>query len=429
MSQRPWRTRAPRVPFPRPFRLFAGLAAIILASAIPAGTPLGAGPLGAGPLGIGSPATVQAASCPSSLQSLVNHAASGSTLSVPACTFHESVTINKRLTLLAHGAVIDGDNSRSAGLVVTASHVTVDHLTVQNVKAGDHRGGIYVSGVSYFSLRHSLVRYGGPACLSLNGGTGHRISYNRFASCAQEGFFVNGVSNTVFYGNHIDHNNPHRAYDWTVEAGGGKTMNSTGVTFDHNKVNNNRGPGLWFDNHARNVRVVHNRIYSNDREGVFFEISDGATIAANSIWKNGFGFAAWGYGAGITISSSDRAHVYGNTLAWNARQISVISQNRNSPPHVGTVVHDNIMISASGEKVAGWYDDHGGSLFSSANGNHGYRDRFWVGVREPSGGRFEWSGGRSTLSAYNRTRGEESGKYMTTSQRNTALKAAGIPLP
>jgi parallel beta-helix repeat protein len=173
--------------------------------------------------------------------------------------------------------------------------------------------------------------------------------------------------------------------------------------------------------------VTNNRVHHNDRDGIFFEISSGARIEGNSVWNNGSGFAAWGYGAGITISSSDRAQVRGNVVAWNARGISVISQDRNLKPHNNNTVTDNVVVAARGDKVAGWYDDHGGSLYSSANGNSGSGNRYWVGSAEPSSGRFEWSGARTTLAAYNATRGEEGATYLSTGERDAILGGAGIP--
>jgi hypothetical protein len=425
MAYEPWQSPALETPTRPPIatasRRFGVIAALALAVSAVIGGPAAA------PGSVAAASAATTAGCTTSFQSLVNSAPSGGTITLSPCTFHQTVTIAKRLTVHANGAVIDGDNTRSAGLVVTASDVAIDGLTVTHVRGGDHRGAVYVTGVSRFTLQNSVARDSSPACLSLNGGTGHRILNSELTGCAQEGYFINRVSSSTLSGNHIHHNNMNFAYNWEVEAGGGKTMASRAVTFDHNEVDNNHGPGIWFDEHDVDVVVTANRIHDNDREGVFFEISSGANIGSNSVWRNGWGFVAWGYGAGITISSSDRANVHDNTVAWNARQISVISQNRNSPPHVNNVVHDNTMLSARANKVAGWYDDHGGSLFSSANGNHGYGDRFWVGAAEPTSGRFEWNGGRSTLSAYNATNGETNGVNISAAARDAALSAAGIP--
>ena len=374
----------------------------------------------------GGDATVLAA-CPN-FQTLVNNASAGSTVTIPACTYHQSVTISKALTIHASGAIIDGDNVRSSGLVINHSDVTVEGLTVKRVRADDHRGAIYSNGPSRITLRNVVARDSTPICLSLHGGTGHQVLDSRLTNCAREGFFVNGVTDTLFARNTIDRNNPNLAADWFDEAGGGKAMASRRVTFDANTVAYNHGPGIWFDNGVVDVAATNNKVHHNDRDGIFFEISNGAEISGNAVWENGFGFAAWGYGAGITISSSDNATVHHNTVAWNARGISVISQNRHSPPHQNNYVHDNVVMSSTADRVAGWYDDHGDTLFLSANGNHGSSDRFWVGKAEPSNCRFAWKGCRSTLSSYNSTAGEDGATYLSTADRNSLLAAAGIPL-
>jgi parallel beta-helix repeat protein len=426
MSQRPWQTPALHFARLRPVRLLSIAAGVALASTVVVGRPVG----GALDVDFGTSATAQAATitaCPSSMQSLINGAASGSTITIPACTFHQSVTISKPLTLHATGAVIDGDGIRSTGLVVLANDVTVTGLTVTGVNASGHVGAVWVNGPSRFTFSHGVIRNSSPICISFNGGSGHSVLSSELANCSREGYFLTGVSNARIAGNHIHDNNPQLANDPQNEAGGGKVSESSGVRFEGNEVDHNRGPGIWYDNHSSNGIVTGNRVHHNDWDGIFFEISNRVTISGNSIWENGWGRPAWGYGAGITISSSDNATVANNTVAWNARQISVISQNRNSPPHVDNVVHGNVMASGNGNLVAGWYSDNGTSLFSSTNGNHGYSDKFWVAVKEPSSNRFAWNGPRSTLSSYNSTRGEEGGTYLSTAARDAALAAAGVP--
>ena len=372
----------------------------------------------------GSPA---AAAC-GSLQSLVDLAGPGSTITAPACVYHEAVSIHKALTINATGAVVDGDHVRTIGVAVLADDVTINGLTVRNVVPGSHGGAVWSSGVSRFTFRDGAALDSATICISLNGGTGHRVLDSELSGCGKEGYFMNGVSDTLFRGNRIHDNNTALAFDPEVEAGGGKTMASQRVTFDGNEVAHNGGPGIWFDNGVVGATAINNRVHDNDRAGIFFEISNGARISGNAVWNNGFGFVAWGYGAGITISSSDRADVHDNTLAWNARGISVISQARELQPHNGDVVHGNVIVQAAGAFVTGFYDDHGGTLFDASNGNEGYGNRYWVGVGEPSTDRFGWSGPKSRLSDYNATPGEEAGSYLTTPDRDAALASAGIPI-
>ncbi len=361
-----------------------------------------------------------------SFQSMVDSAASGSTITIPPCTYTEIVEVRKPLTINAAGVTIDGGDTRAYGIKILASDVTVNGLTVTRVKGGAHVGAVWTTGISRFTFRDGVARDSATVCVSLNGGSGHRILDSRMTGCGKEGYFANGTTDILFRGNRIDHNNTDLAFDPQSEAGGGKVMASSGVTFDSNEVDHNGGPGIWFDNGVSNVTVINNSSHDNHESGIMFEISSNATISNNAVWNNGFGHAAWGFGAGILVSSSDGARIIGNTVAWNARGISVISQGRNLSPHSGNEIRDNVIVSQGGSFVAGFYDDHGGSLFTNSNSNSGSGNRYWIGAAEPSNDRFHWSGPRSTLSAYNGTPGEDGGSYLSTSARDAALAAAGI---
>lgn len=378
-----------------------------------------------GVVGVSAPPTVEAA-C-GSFQNRVNKAAPGSRIKIPKCTYRESVVISKPLTIDAYGVTIDARGAQH-GLLIQANDVTVNGVTVTNASGGDHHGAVQVNSASRFTLRRAKVHDSATVCLTLNGGAGHRIIKSNLMRCGKEGYFGNGISKTKFIGNWIHHNNTDLKWDPQVEAGGGKIMASRGITFAWNKVWANGGPGIWFDTGVRNVVVKKNRVWNNHESGIMFEISNGARILGNKVWGNGFGHAAWGFGAGILISSSDNAKIRYNTVAWNARGISVISQKRPTKPHKGNVISDNVIISDTGRFVTGFYDDHGGSLFYGANGNRGYDNRYWIGASQPSGERFHWKGPRTTLAAYNQTRGEQRGRYISTTKRNAILRSKNMPI-
>lgn len=371
------------------------------------------------------PATVDAA-C-GSFQSRVDNARAGSTITIPKCTFHESVEIYKKITINAYGATIDAGGA-AHGVRIQANDVTINGLYVKNAGGGSLDAAVYTSGASRVTLRKMKIFGSANVCLSLNGGTGHRILSTSLKYCGKEGFFGNQIRNTLFKGNWIHHNNEARQFDPQSEAGGGKIMASSGITFDHNKVWKNGGPGIWFDNLVKNATVKYNRVWSNYESGIMFEVSQGARIYGNSVWRNGFGHADWGWGPGILISSSDGAKVWNNVVAWNARGISVISQDRQLSPHTGNVVHDNVIISKGSSFVTGFYDDHGGSMYAASSNNRGYDNRYWIGSREPTGERFYWNGGHSKLSAYNGTLGEARGSYISKAKRNAILRARHMPL-
>jgi parallel beta-helix repeat protein len=379
----------------------------------------------AGAFSAAAPNPVEAA-C-GSFQNRVNNAKAGSTITIPKCTYHGQVTVSKPLAINAYGVTINAGGAQH-GLLIQANDVTVKGVTVKNASGGSHHGAIQVNGSNRFTLRGAKVKDSATVCLTLNGGSGHRIYKSHLTGCGKEGYFGNGISNTKFINNWIHHNNTNLAYDPQVEAGGGKIMASSGITFAWNKVWANGGPGIWFDNGVKNVVVKQNRVWNNHESGIMFEISNGAEIYGNKVWGNGFGHAAWGFGAGILISSSDNAKMRYNTVAWNARGISVISQNRPTKPHKGNVIRDNVVISKSGAFVTGFYDDHGGSLFTTGNGNRGHDNRYWIGQGQPTNDRFHWNGPRTTMQAYNATRGEERGKYISKAKRNEILRAKKMPI-
>jgi parallel beta-helix repeat protein len=382
-----------------------------------------------------TPAPPPAPGCPSSLQALVDAAPSGGTVSVGACVFHQTVTIAKPLTLLGNATVITGDRTRTYGIVVTANDVTIDGMTVMDTTNPAQDGAVRVRNASRFVFRNGSITGAAGACISIVGGANNTVARSNLAYCGQEGFHATGVTGLTYDSNTIHDNNPNMAYDPYWEAGAGKVTNTSSLVFRGNNVYANRGPGLWCDIACTGVTFTGNRVHDNDQSGIFFEISDGALIENNAVWNNGWTRTGWGWGAGILVSSSRNAEVRNNTVAWNADGISVISQGRGDAPGpiVGNNVHDNVVVmgpksSDSSEKMAlAWLQDWGGVLYAAGSNNRGSGNRYWVTVAEPQGGRYNWNGGMSTLSAFNATPGEESGAYLTTAQKDSALSTAGIP--
>ena len=383
-------------------------------------------------LRLGQPATL--AECAASLQRRVNSASAGSTLNVPACAFRETVHVTKALTIRTVGAVVYGQRQRQHAFVITADHVTIDGFGVQGTTNRAQDGAIRVRDSSRFTLRNAHIHDTGGACVSIAGGSGHRVLDSELAYCAQQGYHITAVHNSLVARNRIHHNNPNRQYDPGWEAGGGKATVVRGLTFDANRVYSNRGPGLWCDVDCRDVVYKDNRVRNNTGPGILFETGDGATITNNRIFRNGFGFPAWGWGGGIVLSSSADAEVFGNIVAWNADGISVISQARGDNPGARDhYVHDNVIVISpkstdrSDKFMLAWQQDHAGGIYSRSSNNRGANNRYWHAQAEPTWARFEWSGPKSTLAAFNATRGERNGRYLSTAEKNTVLSNAGMP--
>jgi hypothetical protein len=388
-------------------------------------------------------ATVAPTACPSTLQSMVDAAAPGATVNVPVCTYAETVTITKPLMLTTAGAKVDGQGTRKYAFVVKANDVTIDGFEVTGTVNPAQEGAVHVRSSSRFSLRNAYIHHTGGACLSVSGGSGHRIVDSELAYCAQQGFHLPNVSDTVVARNRIHHNNPNRAYDMNWEAGGGKAVRVLRVTFEGNDVYANGGPGLWCDIDCRTVTYRNNRLHHNDWAGIMFEISDGAVITGNSAWENGWNKRTWGWGAGILIASSRNVEVTGNLVAWNADGISVISQNREGhygwQPGVSTwnsVVNVNVhrndiavapQASDTTDKfMLAWLQDWSGVMFQSNSNNRGANNRYWHAQSEPTT-RFAWSGGKSRLNDFSATPGDSSARYLTKAEMTSLLQAAAMP--
>src|SRR4029079_4073713 len=149
------------------------------------------------------------------------------------------------------------------------------------------------------------------------------------------------LSDSVIRDNRFTGNNT-AGFDPGYEAGGMKLGMPAGVTVSGNEADNNAGPGIWCDAYCSAITISGNRVHDNTRPGILYEISTAGTITGNAVWENGFGFPGWGWGGGIVVSSSGTTDVSGNTVAWNADGIVVISQSRaGSPAVTGNVVPDN----------------------------------------------------------------------------------------
>lgn len=126
----------------------------------------------------------------SSIQSAVNSASAGSTITVLAGKYDEQLNLNKPLTLQAQGKV------ETRAIVISAANVTVRGFDVTNVNATDP-GGINVHGDNCLvedNYVHETAREG----IYINSdSTGCVVRNNRIYKADMAGIAVDGVGNTV----------------------------------------------------------------------------------------------------------------------------------------------------------------------------------------------------------------------------------------
>jgi parallel beta-helix repeat protein len=344
--------------------------------------------------------------CPYSLQAAVAVAAPGSTLDVTGCgPYREVVTVTHPMTII--GASITGATA-----------------TLQS-------GDLQISNAHDVVIRGARVTDSSGACISADDSRSITIEDSLMYNCGQEGFHFSHVNGLFFTGNRVTSNNASGAIDPEWEAGGGKAGTSANLVFSGNEVDHNGGPGIWFDISCSHVVIRNNLVHDNTYAGILFETSTGAQIYANSVWSNGADKAVWGWGAGILISSSSRAEVHDNVLAWNASSgISVISQDRTDAP--GPVadndIHDNVTAGLDGSWLMFWAQDWSGQMFQEASNNRGANDRYWAPGPEDGRPRFAWDGqSLATLTSFDATLGEQGGRYLSTAAIKAILSANNIP--
>ena len=283
-----------------------------------------------------------------------------------------------------------GDDPRShvveQAVAPSLVQATVDAVTIANlvlehaanpaqVGAIENREGAPSSG-SGWRVVDNEVRYNHGVGVGVADAS--TVTGNLIRDQGQLGIGVWGTG-AVFSDNELVRNGG-AGYDPDWETGGAKLWTTTGVTFTHNYVHDNLGPGLWADGGNINTSYTYNKITDNGNAGIQHEISYDATIMHNEISGNGKRRKGWAWDAGIQIQSSGGIRlieVAYNRVTDNANGISLIDSGDRTTeqpaPHgdhkVQNVwVHDNIVGLATGQST-GAVEDTGNSAIFTDNGN------------------------------------------------------------
>jgi len=137
----------------------------------------------------------------------------------------------------------------------------------------------------------------------------------------QMGIKTQNGDDGLILGNEIADNN-YAGVDPEFEAGGTKFVKTTDLIARNNCVHDNLGHGLWFDIDNINPLLEHNIVFSNERDGIKYEISYTGKIRNNYAFKNG------------TLYTGNEANLAGSQI-----------KSQNSP---GTIIEDNVVVVFSG---------------------------------------------------------------------------------
>jgi parallel beta-helix repeat protein len=204
----------------------------------------------------------------------------------------------------------------------------------------------------------------------VGGGSGGLVLNNYIHDNGQMGVMSNGTTGAVFRNNEIAFNNTD-GFSIGWEAGGGKFVGTTSLTFDGNYSHDNRGEGIWTDTNNINTVFSHNRIVHNYADGIAGEASYDAKIFGNVIRANGLtGCGCWG--AGVLLVSSSNHEIYNNEIDSNQHGIVLQMDDRGSGKYGkfqidNDYVHDNVITMPSG--WTGMEQNVGDDSYFTSHGN------------------------------------------------------------
>lgn len=274
----------------------------------------------AGTLGLIT-AAASASATPVDLQSLVDAAPSGETITLEPTTYRGGVVIAKPLTILGSGAVIDAGGV-GTGIIVTSPGVTLRDLTIRHTGA-------------------SLLRE--DAAISADGAPGLTIDGCTFED-ALFGVFLKQspgatVRNTVIGAKDLD---PARRGDAL------RLWESDAVTIEGNTIVGGRDSVAFFSDDL----VVRSNHLQGGRYGLHFMYASGALVAENLLEGNSVGAFVM-YSTGVefidnVVVGSQGPSGYG--LGLKDVDDTLVVGNRFIGNRVGIYL-DNAPISADGSQV------------------------------------------------------------------------------
>jgi parallel beta-helix repeat protein len=288
------------------------------------------------------------------------------------------------------GHTLELSSAREA-IEVTVPNVTIQNLVVEKFASPAQRGAV-VANADSTTISNDDLRFNHGAGLYDYGNNLHVVG-SHIHDNGMLGIGTNAVTGTVVTGSELDHNNTDGFWINDGENGGFKSTHAATEDVENNKVHDNTGMGLWFDESDSNDTIKGNTITNNAADGIRYEISAQATIENNIVTGNGHnrGRTQDGpdnlyYGAGINDSNAQNVEIAFNTVSGNDNGIGLVEQDRGGPNLTGTNVHDNTITMTSG--VTGLQQSVGDDSYFTTQGNRFSHDTYHLSP--VSGSLFSW---------------------------------------
>lgn len=287
-----------------------------------------------------------------SIQAVVDARPAGTTYLIKAGTHRrQQVTPKDGDTFLGEpGAILTGEDSTAYAFSGTAVRVTIRGLIIEHYDSPLSEAPITCRSAGYWIVEDNEIRFNSHE--GLQAGPRFVVRGNFIHHNGQLG--IEGAGEDILIeANEIAFNNT-GGFDPYWEAGGTKFVFTINLVVRDNYVHDNSGPGLWTDINNVNTLYERNRVTDNFGPGIFHEISYNATIRANTVEGNGFGYTGWVDGAGILVNSSPNVEIYDNAVRYNNDGIAGIQADRGSGTQGPWVlknlsVHHNTIAMATGQ--------------------------------------------------------------------------------
>ncbi len=312
------------------------------------------------------------------IESLIANAAPGSTIQVPAGTYHEHIRIDKPLTLIGVGRpVIDGDGNGDI-VEILAADVTFKGFVVRN------------TGID-LDKENAAIRATAPRAV-IEDNTLEDILF---------GIDLRESPGSIVRGNHIGG----KALDIARRGDGLRLWRSDKALIENNTIHEGRDAILWY---SKGITVRGN-ISSNCRYGLHLMYSDDVTIEDNQLTGNSVGIYLM-YSTGVRILRNDLIRNRGPSgygIGLKETDQFTVSENRIVGNRVGVYIDGSPFTNAkpgefSRNTVA--YNDIGFTFLPSAKGNELTDNNFIDNIDQVS------VAGRGDLSANRFWKGER-GNY------------------
>ncbi|MDY8108799.1 right-handed parallel beta-helix repeat-containing protein [Fulvimarina sp. 2208YS6-2-32] len=243
-----------------------------------------------------------------------------------------------------------------AAFLSDASNVTVSNFVIEHFNSPVQRGAI--QGGEGWTVENNEVRFNYGAGITVQ--DDGRMLGNFVHNNGQLGLGASG-NGILVEGNEIAQNGYWSGIEVDFEAGGSKFGEASNLVVRDNYAHDNSGYGLWTDENSINVLYEGNLVTGNEAGGISHEISYDAVIRDNTLVGNGAARAdGWLWGAQVQIQNSRDTEVYGNRIdmSGGVNGIALVQQDRGGGRlgeyvTIGNSVHDNVIVSRSGDGVTG----------------------------------------------------------------------------